>query len=337
MVSRPTIIDVARVAGVSKTTVSRVVNNDTRKVSDETVERVLKAITSLGYEHNSVARSLRTDRTNIVMLMIPDITNPFWPEVARGIQDTMDKAGYSVVFANIDWNKNRETEFLHIAMRTRVDGILINPIHITEEQILSTSIPTIILGTRPGFKALDMVGSDTSLAIHKALEYLLRIGHQKIGYLLGRSETGSSRYRQESFLKFFADRNLPVNPQHMVEVTFDNHGGQHGMKRLLELPEIPTAVIASNDLIALGALQVSNEMGYQVPKDISIMGIDDIYAASLSIPALTTMRKQKYEIGQKAAEILITRMGPGDEKPAHPSEIRFPCHLIVRGSTGPYP
>ena len=121
-----------------------------------------------------------------------------------------------------------------------------------------------------------------------------------------------------------------------MEVTFDNHGGERGMKRLLELAQIPTAVIASNDLIALGALQVANEMGYQVPKDISIMGIDDIYASSLSIPALTTMRKQKYEIGQKAAEILITRMGSGDEVLRTPSEIRLPCHLVVRGSTGPY-
>lgn len=334
MASRPTIIDVARVAGVSKTTVSRVVNEDTRKVSDETVERVMQAITSLGYEHNSVARSLRTDRTNIVMLMIPDITNPFWPEVARGIQDAMDKAGYSVVFANIDWNKAREQEFLRIAMRTRVDGILINPIHVSEEQILATRIPSVILGTRPGFKALDMVGSDTSLAMHKALEYLVRMGHQQIGLLLGSSETGSNLSRKNSFYEFFAERDLPVNPEHVVEVTFDNHGGERGMCRLLELAQIPTAVIASNDLIALGALQVANEMGYQVPKDISIMGIDDIYASSLSIPALTTMRKQKYEIGQKAAELLLTRMGLADDVLLAPREIRFPCHLVVRSSTG---
>jgi LacI family transcriptional regulator len=298
------------------------------------VQRVFAAIANLGYEHNSIARSLRTDRTQIVMLMLPDITNPFWPEVARGIQDIMDGAGYSVVFANIDWSDAREQEFLRTAMRMRVDGIFINPIHVTEDQVLATRIPAVILGNRPGFRKSDMVGSDTEMAIHKALEYLLRLGHQRIGLLLGRSEVTSGFSRQRSFYEFFAKNQLETHPELVVEVTFDNHGGERGMRRLLELSEIPTAVLASNDLIALGALQVAHEMGYQVPKDVSIMGIDDIHAASLSIPALTTMRKPKYEIGQKAARLLLERMQNTNDSLA-PRISKCPCQLVVRASTAP--
>ncbi|MBI9048911.1 MAG: LacI family DNA-binding transcriptional regulator [Anaerolineaceae bacterium] len=332
MVNRPTIIDVAKIAGVSKTTVSRVINDDVRKVSDETVKRVRQAIEELGYQHNSIASSLRTDRTNIIMLMIPDITNPFWPEVARGIQDRMDEAGYSVVFANLDWNHAREQDFLKIAMQTRVDGILINPIHVSEKQIITTQIPSVVLGIRPGFNTLDMVGSDSPAAMREALAYLVRLGHERIALLLGSSETGSSHSRKNNFLNFFAERDLPVQSEFVVNVRFDNHGGEEGMTQLLQMPEKPTAVIASNDLIALGALQVANSMGYQVPKDISIMGIDDIYAASLSIPALSTVRKDKYQIGKIAANYLIQRMTAAVEQGKQQIS-KVPCQLVVRGST----
>ena len=203
MASRPTIIDVAKLAGLSKTTVSRVINGDTSKVSDASIKRVQEAIETLGYEYNSIASSLRTARSNVVMLMIPDITNPFWPEVARGIQDAMDLAGYSVVFANIDWKQTREKEFLRIAMRTRVDGILINPIQVSEEEILSTRIPSVILGIRSGYANIDMVGSDSFNATFQALEYLYQLGHRRIGFLMGKSEISSSSSRLNAFPQLF--------------------------------------------------------------------------------------------------------------------------------------
>ena len=330
MASRPTIIDVAKLAGLSKTTVSRVINGDTSKVSDAAIERVEQAIKTLGYEYNLIASSLRTARSNVVMLMIPDITNPFWPEVARGIQDAMELADYSVIFANIDWNPAREKEFLKIAMRTRVDGILINPIQASEEEILATRIPSVILGIRPGYKNIDMVGSDSFNATYQALDYLYQLGHRRIGFLMGRSEISSSSSRLNAFHSFFQEHTPAPPAELIVEVTFDNYGGIQGMAKLLELQEPPTAVIANNDLIALGALQVASEKGYKVPDDLSIMGIDDVYAASLAVPPLSTMRKQKYEIGKKAAEILHSRLSGENNDP--PCAIKFPCQLVVRGS-----
>lgn len=331
MASRPTIIDVAKYAGVSKTTVSRVINNKTSKVSEETLLKVRNAIDVLGYQYNAIASSMRTNRTNFVMLMIPDITNPFWPEVARGIQDTMEKASYSVVFANIDWNKYREQEFLDIAMRTRADGILINPLCVSEEKITASKIPTVILGIRPGFPNLDMVGSDSYQATIMALEYLYELGHRKIGFLMGKSEVASSSSRLQSYQEFCIQRNLPINQDNVVEVTFDSKGGMLGMEQFLNHQEIPTAILASNDLIALGAMQVATENGYDVPRDISIIGIDDIHAASLTNPPLTTVRKMKYDIGCKAAEILLSKLS--EDKSSPPQVIKIPCQLIIRGST----
>lgn len=335
MKNRPTIIDVAHLAGVSKTTVSRVVNGETDKVSPDTVQKVQAAIHSLGYEQNSIASSLRTDRTNLVMLMIPDITNPFWPEVARGIQDRMGNEGYSVVFGNNDWSGQREVEFLRTARRNRFDGLLINPIFVSEAEILASHIPTVIIGIREGYPNIDMVGSDSYRGVQKALDYLARLGHRRIGMLLGESVNSSMRSRLQSFHEFLERSGLPVDDNLVVPVTFDNAGGMQGMKRLLELDEIPTAVLASNDLVAIGALHVANDLGYRVPEDISIMGMDDIYAASLTIPPLTTMKKQKYELGKQAAGLLLKRLHSLDGGP--PQKISLPCQLVVRGSTGPAP
>ncbi len=329
---RPTIIDVAQLAGVSKTTVSRVVNGQVDKVSEETLGKVQQAIADLGYIQNTIASSLRTERTNIVMLMIPDITNPFWPEVARGIQDRMGEEGYSVVFANSDWNGKYEADYLDKARRNRLDGLLINPIQVTEREILASQIPTVIMGLRDEYPRIDMVGSDSYGATQKALEYLTRLGHQRIGLLLGQSMHSSMRSRLNSYNEFFERNGIALNENWVAPVSFDNAGGMNGMKQLLELDPCPTAVLASNDLIAIGALHVAAEMGYRIPEDISIMGIDDIYAASVTIPPLTTIRKQKYEMGRQAASLLLERMQGGG--PEGPRVVKIPCQLIVRGSTG---
>jgi len=333
MKTRPTIIDVAECAGVSKTTVSRVVNGELDKVTEETVQKVQAAIRKLGYVQNTIASSLRTDRTNIVMLMIPDITNPFWPDVARGIQDVMGRQGYSVVFGNSDWSGEREVDFLRTARRNRIGGILINPIKVTEAELLESQIPAVVIGNREGYPNLDMVGSDSYTATQKALEYLFRLGHRRIGLLLGQSVVSSTQLRLDSFHHFFEKSGMPLDPELVLQVPFDHAGGMNGMRQLLDLSTPPTAVLGANDLIAIGAMHAAVEMGYRVPDNISIMGIDDIYVSSLMIPALTTMRKQKYELGQQSARLLLERMN--GVAVAEARKIRLACQLVVRGSTAP--
>lgn len=333
MKDRPTIIDVAKQAGVSKSTVSRVVSGEGQLVSDATRRRVNDAIRQLGYEYNAVAGGMRTNRTNLIMLSIPDINNPFWPEVARGVQDFMEKEGYGVVFANNDWQGHREVNYLHLARRNGLDGILINPIEVTNQELVANQIPAVILGMRSDYPDFDAVGSDSARATYTALEYLTGLGHHRIGLLLGKHQNSPRRPRLEVYLSFMSERGIPVEEDLIVEVPFTHEGGLAGMETLLCRDHRPTAVLGSNDVIAIGALHAAVTLGYRVPDDVSIMGIDNIYASSTTVPALSTIEKPKYEIGYQAAGFLLERMR--GEVSGEPRQVACPCRLIVRDSTAP--
>lgn len=327
---KPTILDVARLAGVSKSTVSRVITGDFHLVSETTREKVEEAIKQLNYEYNALARGMRTRKTNMILLVIPDITNPFWVEVARGAQDFLDQKGYAVLFANSDWQGARETNYLRLARRGGVDGILINPIVISEEELTALDIPAVILGIREGFEMFDQVGSDTPSAIRIALDYLVSLGHKRIGLLLGKNPMRPRPSRLETYVSFLQEHNLPFEEELVVEVPFEREGGFQGASKLLSLNHRPTAILASNDLIAIGAMQAVIESGLSVPDDMSIIGIDDIYAASLIMPRLTTVVKPKREIGKRAAECLLERIENNASLP--PRKCVLPCSLVVRNS-----
>ncbi|MBA2390223.1 MAG: LacI family DNA-binding transcriptional regulator [Geodermatophilaceae bacterium] len=288
------------------------------------------AIDVLGYERNEVASSLRTDRTSIIMLAIPDITNPFWPDVARGVQDHMDREGYAVVFANSDWEGQRERAFLRMARRSRFDAVLINPIEVTNEDLLATHIPTVLIGSREDYPDFDTVGSDSYGAITLALDHLFSLGHRRIGLIRGRRQNRRGQSRLTGYLDFLKAKGISPDERLIVETPF-HQGGAQGMQHLLALEERPTAVAAANDELALGALQAAQTAGLQVPHDLSVVGLDDIYAASTSTPALTTVSKPKYEIGQKAAEFLLDRIH--GRAPAQSRRHIYPCQLLVRHST----
>ncbi|MBI5303834.1 MAG: LacI family DNA-binding transcriptional regulator [Chloroflexi bacterium] len=331
--TRPTIIHVARAAGVSKSTVSRVLQGDAASVKAETRQAVTRAIHKLGYEHNAIASSLRTARTNTVMLIAPDIANPFWSEVTRGLQDTMEHAGYSVVVGNGDWDPHRENQFLKTARRNRFDGVAINPTTIHCRELRATGIPTVILGIRDGFPQIDMVGSDSYRGTLDALTYLYQKGHRRIGFIHGRYDTDPGHARYQAYTDFVKQHNLRLDPTFIVQVPFDRAGGERGMQTLLSLPKPPTAVFASNDILAIAAMQRAAQLDVKIPADISIIGMDDIYPASMMTPPLTTMAKQKYEIGCQAAQFLIERIA--GNAPREGRRCVLPCTLIERGTVAP--
>ena len=330
MNKRPTIIHVAETAGVSKSTVSRVLQGDAASVKPETRRAVARAIRKLGYEHNAIASSLRTARTFMVMLITPDIANPFWSEVARGLQDTLERPGYSVVVANGDQDLERENAFLKTARRNRFDGIAINPTKIHSRALLATGIPTVILGIRDSFAGIDMVGSDSFQGTFEALTYLHQMGHRRIGFIDGRYVTEQGRARAQAYTEFLKQHNLPDDPSLKVEVPFDRAGGQRGMRVLLSLAQPPTAVFASNDILAIAAMQTAQEAGLNIPRDLSIIGMDDIYPTALTTPSLTTMSKQKYETGCHAARMLLERIE--GKAPREGRRCALPCRLTERGS-----
>jgi DNA-binding LacI/PurR family transcriptional regulator len=333
MSRRPTIIDVARVAGVSKTTVSRVISGDDSLVREETRHKVLDAVQQLGYERNVVASSLRTDRTHTITLVIPDISNPFWPEAARGVQDALDAQGYAVVLANSDWDARRERKLLAMARRNRFDGVIINPVSVANSELTEGGIPVVILGLHAEYPDFDAVGSDSYGGTTMAMEHLTNLGHQRIGLISGLSRGASQPSRLAAYVDFLRQHDIPVQDELIVECPYEQEFGRQSMGQLLSLANPPTAVLAANDILAIGALQAAHEIGLEVPRDISIVGMDDIYAVSVTTPPLTTVAKQKYELGQQAATFLLEQIQAEAFSP--PRRHAFPCRLIVRDSTAP--
>ncbi len=329
----PTILDVAKAAGVSKSTVSRVIADNGQGVSETTKQRVLKAIQELGYAPNAIARSMRTTRTNTVMLAIPDITNPYWPEVARGVQDVMDEEGYAVVFANSDWDEQRERAYLDMARRNRFDGILINPVQISSQELQGYDIPTVVLGTRGAYGTFDRVGADSYSGIYMATEHLISLGHRRIGLVLGHRQSNARDTRLAGYQDALAAAGIPVQEDLILKVPFMRQGGKQAFQSFMQLSEPPTAMVCANDIIALGALQAAHEAGIKVPDEISITGLDDIDAAASTTPSLTTVSKPKYDIGRQAAIFLLERIR--GEGPEAPRRLVFAGRLRVRGTTAP--
>lgn len=329
----PTIIDVAKQAGVSKATAARVLNGQEHLVRDKTRQRVLVAAEKLGYVRNAIAGSLRTDRTYIVALSIPDITNPFWPAVARGVQDTTEQNGYTTVIVNSDWKQDREQTMLKMVRRNRFDGLIINAVSTSDTELLKLNIPVVTLGGGEHYADIDSVGSDTASGAQIALQHLYELGHRRIALISGLSRRRYSIH-YEQYRAFYTRQDLPLDSRLVIESDFTDAAGFAAMQVLLQLENPPTAVFAANDSIAIGALNAAQAMNWRVPEDISIIGMDDIHASALVTPGLTTVAKPKYEIGVEAAKRLMLRIEEDDQH--RPKlELKLPCELIVRGSTAP--
>jgi LacI family transcriptional regulator len=334
MSKRPTLRDVAKRAGVSKATAARVVNGTHDLVREETRERVMQAVQQLGYERHAVAGSLRSERTFMIALSIPDITNPFWPEVARGVQDAVEQAGYTVVLMNNDWNATREMAHLRRMHQKQFDGLIINPTATVSTDLMALQIPVVLLASGESYPEFDTVSSDSAQAGYLAMEHLIQLGHRRIGLIAGPLRRRKSHTHRDTYWKVCREHDLDVDPSLIVETSFTQEGGYTATQYLLELAQPPTAVFAVNDIIALGALRAAQSAGLHIPEQMSIIGMDDIFAAATSNPPLTTIAKPKYEIGATAARFLLERIeGTAPETTRHPL---LPCSLELRGSTAPF-
>jgi DNA-binding LacI/PurR family transcriptional regulator len=331
VVRRPTIRDVAKLAGVSKATVARVVNGNEDIVREETRQRVMDAVEQLGYVRNAVAGGLRNDRTYTIALCIPDITNPFWPEVARGVQDTLEAHNYTVVIVNSDWQADRELKYLHMVQQNRFDGLIINPTATYNAEIAQLGIPVILLGGGGNFTEYDSVGSDNISGMKDALNHLVYLGHKRIGLITGLSDRRKYSNRRQIYTAFHAENHMILDEDLIISGQFSDTGGYEAMHKLLSIDNPPTAVFAANDLIAIGALKAAQHRDLRIPEEVAIVGMDDIYAAEMTSPPLTTVAKPKYEIGVQAANYLLERIS--SDKHIEPRQLRIPCQLIIRGST----
>ncbi|HEY9053548.1 MAG TPA: LacI family DNA-binding transcriptional regulator [Rectinemataceae bacterium] len=330
--------EVAKLAGVSKSTVSRVVSERGGSVSPRAAEAVNKAIGQLGYRKNIIAAGLRTQKTWMVLAMVPDIANHFWSEIARVLQDRLEPEGYSVVIGSTDWSEAREGKYYELAASSRFDGLILNSVTNNIDLIKGLGVPAVMIGERTAAQDIDTVGTDTLQATRLALDHLWSLGHRRIA--IATSDNGSERYlslRGRAYREFLGDKGLAFDPSLVFSVNLDEEGGRELARRFLSLPDWRkrcTALFCGNDLLAIAAMDEFRKFGIMPGIDVSIVGMDDIPAASQTYPALTTVRKPRKQIALEAAEFLLDRMsGPGQSELAARKTL-FPGELVIRSSTG---
>ena len=328
--------EVARLAGVSKSTVSRVVSDRGGSVSPKALEAVNKAIEQLGYKKNVMAAGLRTQKTYMVLVMVPDIANHFWSEIARAIQDRLEPEGYSVVIGSTDWSETREALYYELARSSRFDGLILNSVTDNIDLIKGIGVPSVLIGERAAAQDIDTVGTDTVQATRLALGYLYDTGHRRIA--IGTSDHGSERYlslRGRAYKDFLHEKGLSYDPDLVFSVNLDEEGGRELARRFLALPDWrkrTDSLFCGNDALAIAAMGEFRKYGITPGIDVSVIGMDDVPAASQTYPPLTTVRKPRNLIGAAAAELLLKKMGdPCGTVEKH----LFPGELIVRDSVVP--
>ncbi len=328
--------DVARQAGVSPSTVSYVINNGPRSVSDSTKERVQKAINDLGYRPNAVARNLRRQRTSSLGLIIPDIINPYFAQVAQGIEAVAFERDFTVVFCHTKYSIDQELKYLDHLYDERAAGVLWVPAtgeFEPAQRLLDYGLPVVLMDRVLDGIQIPAVVADNYRGGYIATEHLLSLGHRRIGCIARPVRLSHSLERVQGYQAALADAGIELDERLVAAGGFRLENGYEAIQYLLDLDDPPTAVFTYNDIMAIGAIRALKERGFEVPRDFSVVGYDDIPDAAYTCPALTTVRQAKYEMGAKGIELLIKIMDGEDVDPR--TEERVDVELIVRETTGP--
>ena len=307
-----TIKDIARKAEVSVTTVSRIMNNKSEGIRKDTCERVLKVIEELNYRPNSIARSMVTKKTYSIGLVIPDIRNPFFPELVRGVEDVANASQYTVFLCNTDSSHRKETDYLAIMREKNVDGIIFTgPQELQSEEfyesITKNKTPLILLDRGQEIKNFGGVYIDNVKAGYMATLHLLELSHRKIGCITGSANIHNSKERFKGYVQALTEFNIPVDESIVVPGNYQMEGGYQAAKTLLKEKKV-TAIFAFNDLMAFGVYQAAIELGINIPHDLSVVGFDNLPYNELIRPKLTTIEQSPYQMGEMAAKMLFDQI-----------------------------
>lgn len=332
----PTMYDVAKRAGVSQPTVSRVLNqNDTSvPISDETRQRVLEAVEALGYRPNVVARSLRTQRTQMIALLIADISNGFYHPLVRAVQDIAREHDFEVLISSSDHRYENEKHFCEIVSRRSVDGVIMVPYHLTSEDLgrflHENKAPITVLGEHIDHENIDVVYVNDERACYEATRWMItERGYTRFGFVGVEDDLPPGPRRFRGFLRSLHEHGLELEPRFLVKGDFTMEGGARVVQKLVNLDELPRALFVLNDLMAIGVILALQEAGYRVPEDIAVMGFDNIPEAAIVRPALTTIAQDSRDLGRMLAEALFSRL----ENPLMPRRLLEGTYqLIVRDS-----
>lgn len=335
-----TISDIAKEAGVSISTVSRVMNN-TKAVSDELKEKVYKVIEKNNYTPNVHAQSLTTKRTGIIGVVIPDISNSVFGAITKGINSICSEKGYTLMVCESGGEQEREINLLNTLEERQIDGVIFSGIDVDEKIIdvmREKDYPIVLVQQEANLEGnpFDTVTCNNIQAIYDVVKFYYEVGHRKIAYLGGPDyDYSSGRMRLAGYKKAMKELGLDIPDSYIQQVEFSFDGGYEGMKKIYEeSQELPTAVVAGGDVIAIGSIQFLNNSGLAVPEDISVIGFDDLEFCTYIRPPLSTVRIPYFEEGEKAAGILFDRIQSGKEsRKEKESVLYYSEHKIIRRGT----
>lgn len=325
--------EIAKLAGVSSATISRVTNNDPG-VSVETAERVRKVIAKYGYVQNAIARSLKTANTKTIGFLIPDISNPFFPAVLSGIEALCVKNGYNLILQNTSENSVREMIALETLLKHRVDGLIAIIVDGDGDQLKrfpAMGIPVVLIDRLIRFGEYDSVTIDNIGGITQGVNYLARLGHTRIAIIHGLTKySPCGEERLSGYLSAMNNAGLPINKEYIMDGNSTEEGGYLCAKELIQLNTPPTAIFAVNNFMTMGAYKALADLRVKIPKEVSLLGFDDFSLAAYLSPPITLIDRPTAEMGRIAMEMLLERLTQKENIPAR--KIILPTQLSIRGS-----
>ena len=330
---KPSLVDVAKRANVSISTVSRTITQ-TRSISEETQAHVRTVMKELGYVPNRVARRLRArgGKRHLIGLIIPNIQNPFFADLARGVEDTAYANDFGVMLCNYDEDPAKERFYLNVMQAESVDGIILPPAHEDDPDVLrvkQSGIPVICVDRSLNDRTVDRVEVDNEAGGYQATALLLSKGHRRIGLISGPIDSSTGRGRLEGFRRAHREAGVPIDEALIRFGNFKQEAGRAIAQELLSNSLPPTALFACNNLMLMGAIETIFSRGLQIPSQVALIGYDDVPLAAVFNPPLTVVQQPAYEVGQKAAELLLRRLARPD---AEAAAICLKPKLIIRSS-----
>lgn len=326
-----TVKDVARLAGVSLGTVSNVINGKA-SVKPESREKVYRAMKELNFRYNLTAGSLRTGTTKNVGLVIPTIVNPYYPELARGVEDELRKAGITLFLCNSDRDGQKERQYVNALLSRGADGLILVKTGLSEEELKDlnkrTNMVLVDYQETEGheFRIVNVNDRD---GVMKGMNLLGRYGHSRIAFISGTMDAYSSSSRISAYMGYLKANHIPLTPEYLVEGDYSWESGYRAACRLFSLDPLPTAIFAANDIMAIGVIKAAEKARILIPHKLSVMGYDDIEMSNLCTPALTTIHQPKYEVGTEAARILINSLQKKEEQE---KKVTLEIHVVERES-----
>ncbi|EOX4339453.1 substrate-binding domain-containing protein [Vibrio cholerae] len=327
-----TMKDIARLAGVSTSTVSHVINKS-RFVSDEIAERVNNAAQQLNYAPSALARSLKMNRTKTIGMLVTTSTNPFFGEVVKGVERSCYHQGYNLILCNTEGDNQRMKASINTLLQKRVDGLLLMCSTLEGERLdvfdRYPDIPIVVMDWGPILFASDKIQDNSLQGGYMAAKHLIECGHKEIGCITGPLIRHQAQMRYEGYKRALAEAGIAMNPDWIVESDFECEGGYQAFEKLYERGKLPSALFVSNDMMAMGVIQAASQRGLRIPDDLSLIGYDDVHIAKFMTPALTTIHQPKYRLGKAAVDTLLYRL----ENPDTTAQVvQLEPTLVVRNS-----